>query len=207
MESTQVIDNQTVSFEDIKFMFRETGLMIDKLSRESDRKFQETDRFLDMLSKESDKGMRKINKIGKLFGGMGRNIGEQAEEYFYRRLKSHSNLFGIEFSHIKRDLKCETGKLDGQYDIVLQNGQYVFVIEVKYKLHPNDVIKFKEKALPKFKILFPEYEDKKVYVAMAGMTVVPDSKQLCEEYGFLLLTQAGKDFTILNEEDFIPLTY
>jgi len=203
MESTQVIDNQIVSFEDIKFMFRET----DKKFQETDRKFQETDRFLDKLSRESDKGMRKINKIGKLFGGMGRNIGEQAEEYFYRRLKNHNNLLGIEFSHIKRDLKCETGKLDGQYDIVLQNGQYVFVIEVKYKLHPNDVIKFKEKALPKFKILFPEYEDKKVYVAMAGMTVVPDSKQLCEEYGFLLLTQSGKDFTILNDEDFVPLTY
>ncbi len=155
-------------------------------------------------SKETD---RKLSKIGKLVGNMGRNTGAYAEEYFYHRLKNHNQLLNIKFTLIDRDVKREDGKLDGQYDLILHNGQYLFVVEIKYKLHPNDIIKFKEKALPKFKKLFPEYSDKKLYIVLAGMVVIPDCKQLCEDYGFLLLTQAGKDITILNEPEFKPQTY
>jgi len=37
--------------------------------------------------------------------------------------------------------------------------------------------------------------------------VVPECKQLCHDFGFLLLGQAGKDFSILNDTDFQPLIY
>jgi len=217
MENLQLINNQQHTFENMWALFQETREMFretdkkfqetDKKFEKTDKKFEKTEQLIDKMREESEKSARKLNKIGKLVGSMGRNTGEYAEEYFYRRLKNQNNLLGIEFSHIKRNLYCETGKLDGQYDIVLQNGQYIFVIEVKYKLHANDIIRFKEKALPKFKLLFPEYEDKKIYVAMAGMVVIPDCKQLCEDYGFLLLSQAGKEIAILNTPDFIALTF
>ncbi len=181
---------ETITFDDIKLLFRET----DKKLQESDRRMQESDRQL----------KRKLDHIGKIVGGMGRNNGAMAEEYFYRRLKNHKELLGIQFTHIQRDLQCENGKLDGQYDIALFNGKYIIIVEVKYKMHENDIIKFRAKSLPKFKLLFPAYADKVIYAAMAGMVVPPDCKERCEEFGFLCLTQAGKDFQILNQTDFQP---
>jgi len=197
---TQYISNQDLTFEKVLFLIQETN-------RTLTEKFQETDRLFEKTRVESDKSTRKLNKIGKIVGGMGRNTGAYAEEYFYHRLKNQNELLNIKFTRIEKDLKCESGKLDGQYDLVLHNGDYIFLVEVKYKLIPNDVIRFKEIALPKFKILFPHYAAKKLYIVMAGMVVIPDCKQLCHDYGFLLLTQAGKDYTILNETDFEPQTY
>ncbi len=200
---TQLTTNQDLNFETVWLMFKETDRMFKEMREES----KTNERLFKEMREESKETDRKLSKIGRLVGNMGRNTGAYAEEYFYHRLKNHNQLLNIKFSLIDRDVKRENGTLDGQYDLVLHNGQYLFVVEIKYKLHPNDVIKFKEKALPKFKKLFPEYNDKKLYIVLAGMVVIPDCKQLCEDYGFLLLTQAGKDITILNEPEFKPQVY
>ena len=204
---TLVANNQNVNFEDIKELFRESDKKFEKMFQETDKKFQETDRLFKEMREESKESWRKLNKVGKLVGNMGRNNGTYAEEYFYRRLKNHRELLNIKFKEIDRYVKRETGTLDGQYDLVLHNCDYLFVVEVKSKLIPTDIVKFKEKSLPKFKLLFPHYADKKLYIVMAGLVVVEDCKPLCEDYGFLLLTQTGKDIAILSPSDFQPQTY
>ena len=93
-------------------------------------------------------------------------------------------------------------KQQGEFDIVLHNGKYFVVIEVKYKLHPDDVTDFLTRKLPKFRKLFHEYADKTLLVAVAGMSVPTDSYDLAEKNGLLVLTQSGDNITVMNPEGF-----
>ena len=126
---------EPVSFNDVWKMFRET-----------DKKFKDTD--------------RKIDRLAKLYGGVSEDSEDAAEEFFRRCLESRNAIFGIEYNEVDH-LARKSGKLQGEYDIVLHNKEYIIVIEVKYKLHPDDVEDIVNRKLSKFKRLFTEYGDKR----------------------------------------------
>ena len=179
---------QPLTFEKVWKMFQET-----------DKKFQETDKKM----KETD---RKIDKLARLYGGVSENSRDLAEEFFRRGLEARQALFGIPYEQVAR-LEKKTRKLQGEYDIVLYNGQYLIVIEVKYKLHPDDVEDFIHRKLPVFKPLFPEYGDKKIIGGVAAMSVPIDSYELAEKNGLLVLTQSGENISVMNPEGFVVKEY
>mgnify|MGYP006276196273 FL=1 len=179
---------QPLTFEKVWKMFQET-----------DKKFQETDKKM----KETD---RKIDKLARLYGGVSENSRDLAEEFFRRGLEARQALFGIPYEQVAR-LEKKTRKLQGEYDIVLYNGQYLIVIEVKYKLHPDDVENFIHRKLPVFKPLFPEYGDKKIIGGVAAMSVPIDSYELAEKNGLLVLTQSGENISVMNPEGFVVKEY
>ena len=168
---------QPLTFEKVWQMFRET-----------DKKFKETD--------------RKIDRLAKLYGGVSENSRDVAEEFFRRGLEARNALFGIPYDQVAR-LEKRTRQLQGEYDIVLYNGEYMVVIEVKYKLHPGDVEDFLKRKLPAFKPLFPEYADQKIIGAVAGMSVPADSYETAERNGLLVLTQSGENISVMNPRDFV----
>jgi hypothetical protein len=174
---------EPVSFNQVWKMFQET----DKMFKETEKKMQETD--------------RKIDKLAKLYGNVSENSKDVAEEFFKRGLKARGSIFGIEYEEVDH-LERISKKLQGEFDIVLHNGQYVVVIEVKYKLHPDDVTDFVNRKLPKFRKLFHEYADKTLLGAVAGMSVPTDSYDLAEKHGLLVLTQSGENITVMNPEGF-----
>jgi hypothetical protein len=118
--------------------------------KETDRQMKETDRQM----KETD---LKLNKLYATVSGIGQNNGAMAEEFFLNGLKAKSEIFGIPYEHVDR-FERHTKKLSGEYDIVLFNGDKIIVVEVKYKLHPNDIADFCERKLNIFKTLFPEFK-------------------------------------------------
>ena len=181
---------EPVSFNEVWKMFQET----DKMFKETDKKWQETDKRM----QETD---RRIDKLAKLYGGVSENSKDVAEEFFRRGLETRSSLFGIEYSEVDH-LARTSKKLQGEYDIVLHNGAYAIVIEVKYKLHPDDVLDFINRKLANFKPLFREYANKKVIGAVAGMSVPPDSYELAAKHGLLVLTQSGEHMAVMNPEGF-----
>ena len=172
---------QPLTFEKVWKMFQET-----------DKKFKETD--------------RKIDKLARLYGGVSENSRDVAEEFFRRDLESRKSFFGISYDQVAH-LEKKTRQLQGEYDIVLYNGEYMIVIEVKYKLHPDDVEDFLNRKLPAFKPLFPEYADKKLIGAVAAMSVPTDSYELAEKNGLLVLTQSGENISVMNPEDFVLKEY
>ena len=172
---------EPVSFQQVWEMFKET----DKMFKETEKKMQETD--------------RKIDKLAKLYGNVSENSKDVAEEFFKRGLKARGSIFGIEYEEVDH-LERISKKLQGEFDIVLHNGQYVVVIEVKYKLHPDDVTGFVNRKLPKFRKLFHEYAEKTLMGAVAGMSVPTDSYDLAEKHGLLVLTQSGENITVMNPE-------
>ena len=168
---------QPLTFEKVWKMFQET-----------DKKMQETD--------------RKIDKLARLYGGVSENSRDVAEEFFRRGLEAREELFGIPYDQVAR-LEKKTRKLQGEYDIVLYNGDYMIVIEVKYKLHPDDVEDFIHRKLPAFKPLFPEYGDKKIIGGVAAMAVPIHSYELAEKNELLVLTQSGESISVMNPKDFV----
>jgi len=183
---------ETLTFEDIKQLFKET-----------DKKFQETDR----LFRERDKELtEKLDKLSKLYGGVSNNSKDVAEEFFFRGLENRNSIFGIDYEHIDT-MTRHRGKLQGQYDIVLYNGDKMIVIEVKYKLHPSDVDDFHNRKLPNFRALYPEYNDKKIIGAVAALSVPAESMQNALSYGFLVLTQSGNELSVANQSDFVLQVY
>lgn len=178
---------QPISFEDVKEMFRETEKMFDK----SHREFWEQ-------SKETN---RKIDKLAKMYGGASENSREMSEEFFKRGLEARDSIFGIKYDKVDR-FERRTKKLQGEYDIVLHNGEYTIVIEVKYKLHPKDVDDFINRKLANFKVLFDEYADKKVIGAVAAMSIPKSSYEAAEERGLLVLSQSGEHISVMNPDNF-----
>ena len=185
---------EPVSFNEVWKMFRETDKMFKETDRLLTEKFQETAKRM----QETD---RKIDRLAKLYGGVSDNSKDVAEEFFRRGLESRTALFGIEYTEVDH-LARTSKKLQGEYDIVLHNGEYVIVIEVKYKLHPDDVLDFINRKLVGFKPLFPEYASKRIIGAVAGMSVPSDSYERAAKLGLLVLTQSGDNMAVMNPEGF-----
>ncbi|MBS3769324.1 MAG: hypothetical protein KGY69_03665 [Bacteroidales bacterium] len=185
-------------FQETDKQFKETDKLLTEKFQETDKRFKETDKLLTEKFRETD---RKIDRLAKLYGGVSENSKDVAEEFFRRGLETRNSLFGIEYSEVDH-LARTSKKLQGEYDIVLHNKAYIIVIEVKYKLHPDDVMDFINRKLVNFRLLFHEYADKKIIGAVAGMSVPSDSFELAAKHGLLVLTQSGDNMAVMNPEGF-----
>jgi len=211
MENTIVIPKNTsdLNFEKVWLMFQETDKKFQKTDekfQETTLKFQETTLKFQKTDEKFQKTDEKIAKLSDLYGGVSNNSKDVAEEFFFRGLESRNELFGIEYEHIDT-MSRHKGKLQGQYDIVLYNGDKMIVIEVKYKLHPKDVDDFYNRKLPNFRALYPEFNNKKVIGVVAALSVPNESIEKALSYGFLVLTQSGNDLSVVNQSDFEPKLY
>ena len=171
---------------------REVKLEKERLERKKERDLQ--------WEKDKEETM----KLKEMIFGLGSNLGQIAEDYFYNSVASDKKVGGIQYDRITRNLKMETKKLNGEYDIVLINSNHLLVIEVKQKPHINSLEKFVNKQLPIFKELFPEYAHYKIYGGIAGMSFEKNILKYAKEKGLYILTQnqESKNVQLLNSEDF-----
>ena len=178
--------------------------------REAERLALEKKREVERLEskKERDEQWKKdkaeTKKLKEMIFGLGNNLGQITEDYFYNSVASDKKVAGIQYDRISRNLKMETKNLNGEYDIVLINSSRLLVIEVKQKPHIKDVEKFINKQLPNFRKLFPEYAKYTIYGAFAGMTFEENTLEYAKEKGLYVLTQnqENKNIQLLNKEGF-----
>ena len=94
------------------------------------------------------------------------------------------------------------------------NGPVVGVVEVKFRMHTKDVVKFAEQKLPYFQQIFPDYADKQVVraIAKAGFACLvlkpqglwtalgfpEDSLEVAREYNLFAVGLQGRKLKILN---------
>ena len=143
---------------------------------------------------ETDKQIKETNKQ---LGGMAYNQGCFAEEYFFNSFgKGKRNFFGEKFDTIKKNLKGI--KTDDEFDIVMLNGQSVGIVEVKYKVHENDIPEVLGKANT-FRTNFAEYKSHTIYLGLATMAFYPELEQACKDNGIAFIKQVG-DIIIINDE-------
>lgn len=190
-------DSSNASFENVWLMFQET----DKKFQDTDKKFQDTDKKFQDTDKKMQDTDRQIKELKKMIFGIGENQGHATEDFFYNGFDATRNVSGIKYDYVERNRKRHTGNKQGEYDILLINGNTLLVVEVKFKLHPEDVIKFATVKLKLFRELFPEYANYTVYAGVAGMSIPDASLAAAREYGLMVFTQSGQEIKCLSENN------
>jgi hypothetical protein len=151
------------------------------------------------LLRETIKDFRATQKA---LGDLGLVQGEVAEDLFYRNVKGLFSPLDLRFERIRRNVKV---KGRGEYDIVADDKGRVLVIEVKNKLDRRMVDEFMQKKLPRFKILLPEYQGRKMLAGIGALVVKDDVGRYAEKAGLFVLTQTSDGGAALwNRKEFIP---
>jgi hypothetical protein len=128
--------------------------------------------FDEQLKKSSEEWTKRMKEIQAEVGGISESNGEMAEETFYNSLERNMTFAGIEFYDIDKNRKRKSKKLnlEDEYDIVLENGDTVAIIEIKHRVRKKDVDKLVTSKLSNFRKLFPGYDDYKILLGVGGMS-------------------------------------
>jgi Holliday junction resolvase len=101
------------------------------------------------------------------------------------------------------------GKKKGEnfeFDIIAHNGTEIVIVEVKRTLRPNDVKAF-QKKMGKAKDLMTEYQNYRVYGAVAYLQAAAGADVMAENKGFFVIRATGNSASIINEPDFEARIY
>ena len=80
------------------------------------------------------------------------------------------------------------------------------LIEAKTTLGVDDVKEHLER-LEKFKSFFPEYADRKVIGAVAGIVIDEGSDKFAYKKGLFVIEQSGDTVKITNDDEFSPIEW
>ena len=139
-----------------------------------------------------------LQKVIQEYGGFINNQGQQAEDFFIKGLcKQDLQVAGIKFDEIFPRQVRQYGRRSGiEVDALLTNGEYVALLEVKSKVHVNDVETVFNKRIPAFRNFFHDYRDKSLLVLIGGNIFNSDALRKARDYGFICLTPDNQDLHI-----------
>ena len=96
----------------------------------------------------------------------------------------------MHYDEVIDNLKGYSGKLRGEYDVVMVNGKSVALIEVKYVVHPDDITKT-IKGIENYRTFFPQHKDFDVYGAIAGFKIPDEVAEAAKQQGLMVLKRVG----------------
>jgi len=134
---------------------------------------------------------KKLERIGIRMGSISDNNGATAEDYFFNSLGKKPELGDVKYDTIVKNFMPKSKRGQGEFDIVLFNGENVALIECKYKAHINDVEKLITKQVDSFKKVFKGYAHHKFYLGIASFSFYPELEKYAKENGVAILKQKG----------------
>jgi len=195
-----------LTFEKVWRMFKET----DKKFQDTDRKFQEVaerSRETDYKIKETwdqiRETSREITRLERQFTSMWGKLVESLVEGDLIRLLNERGIF------VERTQQRVSGKRKGQnfeFDIIAVNGDEIVVVEVKTTLKSDHIIHFISK-LGHVREWLPEFQDKKVYGAVAFIHTEENVITHAQKCGLLVIRATGNSASIINDNNFLLKTY
>ncbi|MBM3237196.1 DUF3782 domain-containing protein [Candidatus Poribacteria bacterium] len=175
--------------EEIWDILRETA----QSARETKKQMQETDSRM----RELDERLTK--QITELTGSWSKFVESMVEPSVVRLFKER----GVEMEGTQQRVKRRRDGKEIEIDILGINKEWVVAVEVKTTLKVEDVNEHIER-LDRFRNFFPEYNDRKVMGAVAGMRMEEEADKYAYRRGFFVLAQSGENVIILNDEKFRP---
>ena len=189
-----------VSQRETKQLFQET----DKKFQATDKKFQATDKKFQVTDKRFKETDQKFKEVFGELGGIGKSNGEIAESFFSTALAQNMQVGKLKFDYIDFNTRRKRNNTEAEYDVILYNHYKVLIIEVKYNFRLDHVRDFYTRRLKKFRTLFSEYKDYKIYGGVAALSYEKDVIEEAQKYGFYVLTQNNDKLKIENIQGFIP---
>jgi len=166
------------------------------LFRETDRKFRDTDKKF----KETD---RKIAEISKTVAALTGKWGRFVEGLIAPGTISMFKERGIEVEKVYQRVKAHKDGKEIEIDILAIDKEYAVLIEAKSTLGIEDIKEHIER-LKIFKKFFPEYSDRKVIGAVAGIVIEEGADKFAYRQGLFVIGQTGETVKILNDKTFKP---
>ena len=162
--------------------------------------FRETDKRIERLSQETDKKIAEVSKtVVALTGKWGRFVEGLIAPGTISMFKER----GIEVEKVYQRVKAHKDGREIEIDILAINKEYAILIEAKSSLGISDVDEHIER-LKAFKVFFPEYSDRKVVGAVAGITIEEEADRYAYRHGLFVIGQSGETVKILNDKKFRP---
>ena len=127
-----------------------------------------------------------------MYGGVSNNQGAAAEEFYFNSLKHDPVLRGIRFDYVYKNLTGKRRDIQDEYDILLLNGDDVFIIEVKYRAHVRDVETLTGRKTEHFKWLFPLYGRHRLHSGLASFCVDEETLTYALERDVTVLQRRGE---------------
>ncbi len=177
--------------------FKETDNEIKELA---DR-FKETDNGIKELSKTVDKLSKEVEKTTKAVDGLSSKWSRFVEGLIVPAMERLFKERGIKIDKILTRVRAKGRVME--IDILAINGKYAILVEVKSTLKVNDVKEHIER-LKDFKVAFPEYNDKHVVGAVAGIVIDEKADRYAYRKGLFVIAESGNTVDILNDGKFVP---
>ncbi|CAN2041790.1 DUF3782 domain-containing protein [Candidatus Magnetomoraceae bacterium gMMP-15] len=191
-------------FQETDRKFQETDRLLSQKFQETDRllsqKFRETDRLLSQKFQETDNEVKRVStNVDKLADKWGRFVEGLVIPGVIKMFKKRD----IDIEKVSQRLKVHKNTDKMEIDILGVNGEYAVLVEAKSTLNVDDVKDHIER-LKAFKRFFPEYSDKKVIGAVAGIVINQGADKFAYRQGMFVIAQSGETVTILNDNKFEP---
>jgi len=191
------------AIQEVWALFRETS----ERFKETDRRFKETDKRIERLSQETDKKIDrmslKVEEVSKTVAALTGKWGRFVEGLIAPGTISMFKERGIGVEKVYQRVKAHKDGREIEIDILAINKEYAILIEAKSSLGISDVDEHIER-LKAFKVFFPEYSDRKVVGAVAGITIEEEADKYAYRHGLFVIGQSGETVRILNDKKFRP---
>jgi hypothetical protein len=193
-----------LNFEQVWAALQETGRLIRELrddSKETDQRMKETDQLIRELrdeGKETDRRMkdtdRRMKELQKSMGDLGNRFGELAEHLVIPNIIQKFNALNYHFKETSKERKFhnpQTGRVEAEFDILLENTTYSIGVEVKTKPSEKDV----SEHIARLEFL-RQYKDqegdkREIRGAIAGAILPEEVRRVALRAGLYVIEQSG----------------
>jgi hypothetical protein len=204
--------NENMTVADMLALMRETRESIQVMSQETERKFQETDRKFQETNRKFQESDRKYQEsrerteasareLHRQMGNLGNKLGSVVEHMLIPGIEIKFNELGYTFENISTNMKMKdsAGNTYAEVDIVLENGEYVMLIEVKTDLKIDD-IKDHSERLQTIRQRGRKWQDKKLLGAVSAAIEENNVRDYAKKSGFFVISQSGDTMRIDKPE-------
>ncbi|GHT20762.1 hypothetical protein FACS189419_00480 [Planctomycetales bacterium] len=190
------MSTETRTLEDIMRMFDKFAA--DRAAREVERAAWEA-----ASEKRWEKHDKRMKALDERYGGLSKNIGKTVEHFFQKALL-HTMVFGgICYNDMSKNLKRErSGDQQGEFDIVLHNGTFTGLIEVKHVFTLHHLHDFIDRIVPNFHELCHDHTDgKTLHLGIASWAFEDGVIEEAKKRGIGVLQRSGKKSIIIDDEN------
>ena len=186
-----------VTFEKLWASLVKNSQQIEQM-RESQRESQRETRELKTRMDESWQNINKtIDELSKNIGGLNNSFARFMETMFSTELWKKFNELGYSFTRQYSHAKFhENGQTVAEVDLVVENGEYVMLVEIKTTMSKDDVDDHLERIGKIRSYMDARRDDRKLLGAVAGGTIPEGMSTYAQKKGLFVIVQSGDSVAI-----------
>jgi hypothetical protein len=202
----ETIEQMKESSAEADRRFKESGAEVDRRIKEVAEQMKETDRRLKETEKLIKENGKLIKENGRQLGDVHNRVGELVEHIILPNILKKVEPLNFKFKHVRKRFKFtdKNYRVIAEADILLINGEYIMIIEVKTVLKVKDVDDHLKRLERIRRDAFPSDESRRFIGCVAGAVADETVKNYAHKKGLYVLEQSGDTLKLDVPEGFTP---